>query len=59
MCGFSAHLMCCLPHIPFFVSVGIECSGIVTAVGSNVKWLVPGDEVMCMVGGCIGTRSLF
>jgi NADPH:quinone reductase-like Zn-dependent oxidoreductase len=31
----------------------------VTAIGSNVDWLAPGDKVMCTTGGCIGTFLLF
>jgi acyl transferase domain-containing protein/NAD(P)-dependent dehydrogenase (short-subunit alcohol dehydrogenase family)/acyl carrier protein len=41
------------------LNLGADCTGIVTAVGSNVRHLRPGDRVMAMAGGTQGTFSSF
>ena len=40
-----------LGQIPFYHKIGIECSGIVTAVGSNVTDISPGARVCAMAVG--------
>ena len=40
-----------LGQIPFYHKIGIECSGIVTAVGSNVTDICPGTRVCAMAEG--------
>lgn len=44
-------VMISLGQVPFFHKIGIECSGIVTAVGSNVKHMYPGSRVCAMAKG--------
>ncbi|MDC0708622.1 type I polyketide synthase [Stigmatella sp. ncwal1] len=41
------------------LSLGADCAGVVTAVGSGVQHLRPGDRVMAMAGGEQGTFSSF
>ena len=36
--------------------LGIECSGVVTAVGSGVTEWAPGDEVLCFGPSCLGSH---
>ena len=38
--------------------VGMEASGKIRSVGSNVEDFKPGDEVVFMKGGCIGNRVI-
>ncbi|KAK8035122.1 hypothetical protein PG993_010117 [Apiospora rasikravindrae] len=38
-------------------SLGFECSGVVSRVGSNVTEIRPGDRVLCASPGCIKTYS--
>ncbi|KAL8952236.1 MAG: hypothetical protein Q9222_001850 [Ikaeria aurantiellina] len=44
-------LMITLGQIPFFHEIGIECSGTVTAVGSDVQGVVVGDRVCALTKG--------
>lgn len=44
-------IMIALGQIPFYHNIGIDCSGIVTAVGSNVTDLYPGNRVCAMAHG--------
>ncbi|KAL8707779.1 MAG: hypothetical protein Q9220_007231 [cf. Caloplaca sp. 1 TL-2023] len=44
-------LMITLGQIPFFHEIGIECSGTVTAVGSDVKEIAAGDRVCALAKG--------
>ncbi|SET18975.1 type I polyketide synthase [Stigmatella erecta] len=41
------------------LNLGADCAGVVTAVGSGVRHLRPGDRVMAMAGGAQGTFSSF
>lgn len=38
------------------VSIGLEASGIVRRVGTAVRWLAPGDRVMCQTFPCLATN---
>lgn len=40
-------------------TLGADCAGVVTAVGSGVQHLRPGDRVMALAGGAQGTFSSF
>ena len=40
-----------LGQIPFYHKIGIECSGVITAVGSNVTDIGPGTRVCAMATG--------
>ena len=44
-------VMISLGQIPFYHDLGIECSGTVTAVGSDVTDISPGDRVCAMTKG--------
>lgn len=44
-------VMVALGQIPFYREIGVECSGIVTAVGSNVTDISPGSRVCAMTKG--------
>ena len=44
-------VMIALGQIPFYHKIGIECSGVVTAVGPNVADISPGDRVCAMAQG--------
>lgn len=44
-------IMIALGQIPFYHNIGIDCSGIVTAVGSHVKDISPGTRVCAMTHG--------
>ena len=44
-------VMIALGQIPFYHKIGLECSGIVTAVGSNVTEFCPGTRVCAMAKG--------
>lgn len=44
-------VMIALGQIPFYHEIGIECSGIATAVGSNVTDISPGSRVCAMTRG--------
>lgn len=44
-------IMIALGQVPFSHDIGIECSGIVTAVGSNVTDISPGARVCAMTPG--------
>ena len=44
-------IMIALGQIPFDRNIGIDCSGIVTAIGSNVTDLSPGTRVCAMTYG--------
>ena len=44
-------IMITLGQIPFYHEIGIECSGIVTAVGSSVTDMFPGTRVCAMTTG--------
>ena len=44
-------IMIALGQIPFHHKIGIECSGVVTAVGSNVTDISPGSRVCAMTQG--------
>jgi len=39
-------------------TLGLECSGVVTRVGSNVQNLVAGDEVMAMASSCFSSHVI-
>ncbi|XDG06082.1 hypothetical protein ABKA04_005697 [Annulohypoxylon sp. FPYF3050] len=43
---------------PGRIPLGYELSGIITKVGSAVTDLVPGDRVMALCNGCLGTRNV-
>ncbi len=38
--------------------LGLECAGRITAVGADVRGLVPGDEVLAIAPGCFGTYAI-
>ena len=38
--------------------LGLECAGVVSAVGEGVSALVPGDRVCCLAGGCYDAQVL-
>ena len=44
-------VMIALGQIPFYHKIGIECSGVVTAVGPKVADIYPGDRVCAMAQG--------
>lgn len=44
-------IMIALGQIPFYHDIGIDCSGIVTAVGSHVTDISPGNRVCAMTHG--------
>jgi len=39
-------------------SLGLECAGVVTAVGDGVADIAPGDRVCCLAGGCYDSQVL-
>jgi len=39
-------------------SLGLECAGLVTAVGDGVADIAPGDRVCCLAGGCYDSQVL-
>ncbi|KAI0898853.1 hypothetical protein F4806DRAFT_493360 [Annulohypoxylon nitens] len=43
---------------PGRIPLGYELSGIITKLGSAVTDLVPGDRVMALCNGCLGTRNV-
>ena len=45
-----------LGQLPLFHELGIECSGVVTAVGSNIKTLAAGDYICGIAKGAYANR---
>ncbi|KAI2780394.1 hypothetical protein F4815DRAFT_493302 [Daldinia loculata] len=43
---------------PGRLPLGYELSGIISKVGSAVKDLTPGDRIMALCNGCLGTRNV-
>lgn len=39
-------------------TLGLECAGVVTAVGPGVTGVAPGDRVCCLAGGCYDSEVL-
>lgn len=39
-------------------TLGLECAGVVAAVGAGVTGLAPGDRVCCLAGGCYDSQVL-
>lgn len=48
-------VMMSLGQIPFYHDLGLECSGVVSAIGSNVSDIKVGDRVCGMVQGAYAT----
>lgn len=44
-------IMITLGQVPYNKEIGVECSGVVTAVGSNVTDMCPGTRVCCLASG--------
>ncbi|KAI8956900.1 hypothetical protein F5Y11DRAFT_125320 [Daldinia sp. FL1419] len=43
---------------PGRLPLGYELSGVISKVGSAVKDLAPGDRIMALCNGCLGTRNV-